>query len=71
MSKEQSGTLGSMIFGSATAAGIGSFLFQALGVFALGLIGAFAGWVFSTLIKPKLDEIIQKRKQKKKEEKSN
>jgi len=50
----------SMILGAVTAAGVGSFLFQALGVLVLGIIGALGGWIFEHLIKPKLNALKHK-----------
>lgn len=50
----------SIILGAITAAGVGSFLFQALGVLVLGIIGALGGWIFEHLLKPKLNKWKQK-----------
>lgn len=50
----------SMILGAITAAGIGSFLFQALGVLILGIIGALGGWIFEHLLKPRLNKLKAK-----------
>jgi len=39
-----------------TSTTVGAIIFQALGVFILGLIGALAGWVFQEYVRPKLDK---------------
>ena len=57
---ETSGDILPIVLGAATAVGVGSFILQAMGVFVLGLIGAFAGWVFNHLLKPKLNKFLKK-----------
>lgn len=65
MSKTQTGELlVSMLLGTATAATIGTLLFQAVGVILLGLLGALGGWLFENLIRPKLNKFLTKKKEK-------
>jgi len=65
MSQTRSTEVLSVILGTVTATSIGSIIFQALGVFLLGILGAFAGWFFNAVIKPWLErKFIKKNKQK-------
>lgn len=61
MSQQRIHELGSILYGTITAAGLGSFLFQALGAVILGLMGALGGYLFAKFIKPKLDKIFRKK----------
>lgn len=54
----------SVVLGALTAAGIGNIFFQALGAVLLGLLGALGGYLFGKFIKPKLDALISKKKDK-------
>lgn len=50
----------SMVLGALTAASVGTFVFEILGVLLLGVIGALGGWIFENLIKPKLNSLKDK-----------
>ena len=60
----KSNEINGVLLGAITATGIGSFLFQALGAFILGILGAAGGYLFTHVIVPKIKAIIQKNKQK-------
>lgn len=66
MSKHAVNNLVSIVTGTITATGIGMWLFQALGVLVLALIGAFGGWLFTEYIKPaikpKFDKLFKKKR---------
>lgn len=62
MSNEKSNEIMGTILGAATTLGIGPFLFQLLGTFILGLVGALAGYLFTKFIKPKLDKVFARKK---------
>jgi uncharacterized membrane protein len=53
--------LNSIILGGLTAAGLGTFLFQALGTLLLGVIGALGGYLFQRYLKPRLDKFLMKK----------
>lgn len=53
-----------MLIGAATTMSLGQFMFQALGTLLLGIIGALGGWLFTAVLRPKLDKIIKKIKGK-------
>jgi hypothetical protein len=48
--------VGSTTVGAMLSLGVGTVFLQALGAIALGLLGALGGYIFSKLIKPKLDK---------------
>jgi len=50
---------GPTITGLILSVGVGSFLFQALGAFVIGILGALGGWVFGHYIKPFLERLIK------------
>lgn len=58
----------SVLLGIVTSTTLGSWLFQAVSVFVLAIIGALAGFMFTEYIKPaikpKLDKLFGKKKQK-------
>ena len=56
MSKQQSQELVSIMLGTITSVGIGTFLLHAVSAFILAIIGALGGWFFQHFIRPKLDK---------------
>ena len=60
MTAETKNELGYIITGTASAVGIGSLLFQAVGALILGLMGAAGSYLFVRFIKPKLDKLFKK-----------
>ena len=52
--------------GAITGTSFGEYIFNILGTFLLGLIGAAGGYAFAVLIRPHIDAWIQKRKDRKK-----
>lgn len=50
------------LIGAATSVGIGYFFLKLAGALVLGVAGAFGGYLFSTLIKPRLDKIFKKKR---------
>jgi hypothetical protein len=56
--------------GAITTTSLGEVVFHVLGTFFLGVIGAAGGYAFAVIIRPKIDEIIAKRKAKKEAKKA-
>ena len=52
--------LGPTVTGLILSLSVGSFVFQALGAFVIGILGALGGWVFGHYIKPLLERLIKK-----------
>lgn len=62
MEKNHSTTvIGDVLIGAITTTTIGAWIFQAFSVLLLALIGAFGGWLFNVVIKPKLDKLVKKK----------
>lgn len=55
--------LGFILLGAITSTTIGTFIFNALGAFILGIMGAAGGYIFVKLIKPRLDKLFAKKAQ--------
>jgi hypothetical protein len=55
MSKHQIDNVTTVILAASTSMAVGTFLLQALGAFVLGVMGALAGWFFTSYIRPRLD----------------
>lgn len=51
----------STVIGAITATSIGSFLFQTLGAFVIGVVGALGGYLFARFLKPRLDKLFPKK----------
>lgn len=64
MTRETSDGLAYIAMGAITASSVGTFLFQAIGALILGLMGAIGGYLFNRFIRPKLDKLLNKNKQK-------
>lgn len=60
MSKHQVNELGYVLTGAITAGSVGAFIFQMVGTFLLGILGALGGWVFIEFIQPKLKKLRKK-----------
>lgn len=67
MSQETSNGLAYITIGALTATSVGSFLFQAAGALILGIMGAIGGYLFNRFLRPKLDRVLNKTKQKNEE----
>lgn len=56
----------SIILGVITGTGVGLWLFQALSILVLAIIGAAGGWIFheylKPMLKPKFDKLFKKKK---------
>jgi len=65
MSNQQSNELGSILMGALTATTVGSFIFEAIGAFILGILGAAGAYLFSHIIVPAIKNRINKKKQEK------
>ncbi len=65
MSKNSVGELGYVLIGTITSAGIGTLLLQGIGALILGILGAFGGYFFSKVLKPKLDKLFNKKNEDK------
>lgn len=50
----------SALLGAIFSMGIGSIILQGLGALLIGVLGALGGWLFSHLIKPKLEKLFKK-----------
>jgi len=61
MSREGTNQLSGLLLGAITATGVGSILFQALGAFILGILGAAGGYLFTHWIMPKIKKLINKK----------
>ncbi len=65
MTKQQPvNELGYVLIGAITSSTVGAFLLQAISAFILGLLGALAGYLFSKILKPRLDRFFSKKKKK-------
>ncbi len=56
--------LGDAVMGMITTVTLGSWLFQVFSVFVLAIIGALGGWIFAEFIKPQLQKLLKKKKEK-------
>lgn len=65
MSTRTEDHLAHIVLGAITSASLGSIVFQALGTIALGLLGALGGYIFTYVIKPRLDKLRQRLQDKK------
>lgn len=63
MSKEQTNEIGTILFGALTSAGVGSFIFEALGALILGILGAAGAYIFTHVLVPKTKQLIAKLKE--------
>lgn len=61
----QNNDLGSVLIGALTATTVGSFLFQALGAFILGVLGAAGGYLFTHIVVPAIKKKFNKKNQEK------
>lgn len=65
MSKQHTvNELGYILLGALTSSTVGALLLQAIGALILGLLGALGGYLFSKVVKPRLDKLFEKKNNK-------
>lgn len=55
---------GQILLGAITGVGADLIILKGFGVLMAGILGALGSWVFTKLIKPKMDELLEKIKKK-------